>query len=75
MGKIKIVCDLCGGTFNPDEVKAIHYNGEYSKALWIDEPRFDSDHFICFDCLFKLGWSYAAEDFQDENENNTEGDK
>lgn len=57
MSKIKIKCDICGEDYSPSEVYQAEFSKQYDTAMWLREPEIDGEHFICINCIVKLGWS------------------
>ena len=51
--KIMIRCDVCTGNYPPEKIKTP--NCEFG-AIWLHSPRIESKHFICHDCLERIGW-------------------
>lgn len=56
--KIQITCDLCERNYHPEKIKQVKF--EYD-MIFLYSPAMDSEHFICHDCLKKLGWSDKSE--------------
>lgn len=61
MSKIQIKCDMCGENCNPQELKTIKFDPTYPNALWLSEADLYGEHFICHNCLHKVGWSEEKE--------------
>ena len=74
--KIRILCDVCGKLCGPQEVKQTHLSTDYGVSLWIEEPTFTGEHFVCCDCLAKLGWKgQESEPAEKAVNNESEGGK
>ena len=74
MSKIKIKCDMCGNEHDVGEVMQVQFNKNWSRdALWLQEPELTGEHFICCDCLVKVGWRYV--DDETETTSNEGDDK
>lgn len=54
--KIMIRCDVCTGNYPPEKIKAIRISTTSDEILWLNKPEIDSEHFICHDCLERIGW-------------------
>jgi len=53
--KIMIRCDVCTGNYPPEKIKAISTSTTSDEILWLNKPEIDSEHFICHDCLERIG--------------------
>ena len=66
MGKVKIYCDLCDSLRNPDSVREIVCYDEDTvflhKVLLIEPDKNETMHYICLDCLKKIGWTEEPEE-------------
>ena len=54
---IKIYCDLCGAEREITQVKGVESSGA---GLALTAPSMASGHFVCEECLGKIGWSAGA---------------
>ena len=59
MSKILIKCDLCGKFKDAKQTKRAEAN---TMLLFLYDPVMDGKHFICYDCLNKLGWNEESEE-------------
>ena len=75
--KIQITCDLCGEKCSPENVEEASFSNEFGQTIWLHTPTLSSEHFICHECLKKLGWHKETEKPADtpiaagSSENNT----
>lgn len=73
MSKIKIKCDMCGNEHDVEEVMQVEFDPKVKQQLWLTEPHLTGEHFICCDCLVKVGWRYM--DDETETTSNEGDDK
>ena len=62
---IKIFCDLCGQEREINQIKGVETLGT---GAWFNAPRMDHQHFICLECLEKIGWKEPANDKADKTD-------
>ena len=74
---IRIFCDLCGKERETTQIKGVEPM-KGSAGVWFSDPRMDHQHFVCLECLAKIGLAQTGNNEPDAaywaNERGADGD-